>query len=60
MVDPWKYLLDLVWTRENRLVHLSAPDMEMLENPEVFRILRQVPCWTDCAENALEEELAFN
>lgn len=57
MVDPWKYSLDLVWTKENRLVHLSAPDMETLESPEVLRILKQVPYWTDCAENALAEEL---
>jgi len=57
MADPWEYSLDLVWTRENRLVHLSTPDMEILESPEVLRILKQVPYWTDCAENALAEEL---
>lgn len=60
MVDPRKYSLDLVWTRENRLVHLSAPDIETLESPEVLRILRQVPYRTDCTENTLAEELAFN
>jgi len=60
MADPWKYSLDLVWTKENRLVHLSAPDREILESPEVLRILKLVPYWTDCAENTLAEELAFN